>query len=85
VLDRKAPGLSVLVVPRETVAAVQDAALALGVALGMQMRASAEDLKAARSGMMCDAGGVKAAVAENRRAIGEAPYRWRCDGPTGGL
>jgi hypothetical protein len=86
VLDRQAPGLTAFVekVHRDTLAAVEDAALALGVAIGMQMRVTAEDVKAARVSMICDATGVKAAVSEAIRVRGPEGYRWQADVIGGG-
>lgn len=80
-LDKQAEGMSPYVEKLliEATAAVEGASLAVGIAVGMQMRPTVDDLKSARGELSLTMGGVKEYVANRRKAIGPPEHEWQCD------
>ena len=80
-LERRAPDLLPAVdrVVADRAAAVEGAALLLGIAIGQQTRVDVDEMKAARARVAFDAAGIKGELAAAARNLKAAPFAWRCD------
>jgi hypothetical protein len=80
-IEKQAPDFAPFIdrLLNDRMAAVSEAALMLGVAVGQQTRLTVDEIKAARVQLMLDSGDVRAEVEEHQRALGPAPYDWQCD------
>ncbi len=80
-LERKAPDFAPYVdkLLLDYMAAIEGAALMLGIAVGQMLRVDVAEVKAARVQQSLDVAGVKGEVEARRRQLGRAPYDWQCD------